>query len=619
LALGPLTHLLAARAGWALQALDGFVLVSVGGLVLADVIPHALQHGGWLALPTVVVGLVGPTVLERTLHKAAEKVHTAALVLGLFGLMLHATVDGLALGSAGGGHVHVTLATAVLLHRLPEGLTIWWLLRPAYGARMAVLALALVALATGAGVGLAGRGLQALADGSLTLAAVEALVGGSLLHVVLHRPHPLLKLPRKWHWASGTGALAGAALLALMLAQGADHHMRATAAHPEVLPWWDGVFWTLARQSAPALLIAYAAAGMVQVALPGWSLQWMARGGRLQQALRGTVFGLPLPICSCGVVPIWRSLALQGVPPAASYAFLVATPELGMDAVLLSLPLLGAEMAVARVVAAALVAISVGWLMARLLPSVQMATDAAATVADHGVNSALTAKAPPGFWPRLVLGLRVGFGEIVDHTGPWVLLGLCVAAVAAPILDQAPVAGLPPLLGVPLLALLGMPMYVCASGATPLVAVLIGSGVSPGAGLAFLLTGPATNVSTFGVLARLHGERAALALGATMAALAVLAGWAVDAVLLGYTVPVALAGDHDHAGPGAHVAVGALALLLLLSLMRQGPRGFVSQILAFAVSRKTREAGGHAHGHHHGHDHDHAHHDDDDEAEAFSR
>ena len=94
------------------------------------------------------------------------------------------------------------------------------------------------------------------------------------------------------------------------------------------------VFLRLAWESAPALLLAYVAAGLVYGLMPKASLLWMGRGSGLSQALRGMGFGLPLPICSCGVVPVYRSLIAQGVPVSAAVSFLVGTPVGGLGAVL---------------------------------------------------------------------------------------------------------------------------------------------------------------------------------------------------------------------------------------------------------------------------------------------
>ncbi len=565
----------------AMQGLDGFVLTSVAGIVLADVLPHALGEAGMWAVPLVLLGLIGPSLAERGLHRAAEQVHALALFLGMAGLVLHATLDGVALA---GGDARPQLATAVLLHRLPEGLTIWWLLRPTYGRMIAGLALALVAAATILGMW---AGPSTVPDG-VALGLIESLVAGSLLHVVMHRPHPLVHLAhgRRGRLASGVGGLAGVAVVSVLL--GHDPHGAEAASS----------FGHFLMESAPALLLAYLAAGLVQAMLPAASMAWMQRGGAFSQALRGVLFGLPLPICSCGVVPVYRSLVLQGVPAAAGMAFLVATPELGLDAILLSWPLLGGHLAIARLIAAACVALGVGWLVGRKVPPVDA----------HQGHAAMPHKNTQAWPARLRQGLALGFGEIVDHTAPWLLLGLVLAALAEPELKAGLLAHLPPGWDVPLFALLGMPLYVCASGATPLVAVLVAHGVSPGAGLALLLTGPATNVSTFGVLARLHGTPVALRFGVVMAVLAVAAGYVCNLVLADYHVPVTAVGEHGALYSVQVAATWALALLFAASVLRQGARGFVSQVLEFSDGEGAETAGhGGGHGHDHGHEHAHAH------------
>ncbi len=131
-----------------------------------------------------------------------------------------------------------------------------------------------------------------------------------------------------------------------------------------------------------------------------------------------------------------------------------------------------------------------------------------------------------------------------------------------------------------LAALVGAPVYVCASGATPVAALAIRKGLSTGAAIAFLIAGPATKVTTFGVLARLHGRRTALLFGVTVTTLAVLAGWTADA----FGVPAASILEAraaiDEGSWVAWVCVAGLAMLTIASLVRQGPRGALNQILS---------------------------------------
>lgn len=328
-------------------------------------------------------------------------------------------------------------------------------------------------------------------------------------------------------------------------------------------------FSVLLVESAPALLLGYALAGMVPFLLTVSRTTALGRGSKLTQSLRGVAFGLPLPVCSCGVLPLYESLIRRGAPPVAAMAFFVATPELGLDAVLLSVPLLGTSLTVARVVAAFLVAVLVA-LMVGWRASVP-------AVASDDVREAAEEQ-PLGV--RIRAGLRFGFVEVFDHTMPWIALGLIIAAVAEPLLSHGAIGAIPAALQVPLAALIGVPVYVCASGATPVAALAIHKGLSTGAAMAFLIAGPATNVTTFGVLARLHGRRMAFVFGITVTALAVLAGWIVDGLGISAAPVLEAHASVDHHGAWlGWLSVVGLSLLVVASLVRQGPRGALRQIL----------------------------------------
>src|SRR5262249_2353500 len=145
-------------------------------------------------------------------------------------------------------------------------------------------------------------------------------------------------------------------------------------------------------------------------------------------------------------------------------------------------------------------------------------------------------------------GLRYGLVEVVDHVGPWLVAGLAVAALIEPLLAAPWLTHLPWGLDVLLFTLLGMPAYVCASGAPPLAAVLIANGVSPGAAIAFLLSGPGTNVTCFGVLSKLHGRRVAAFFGAAMVVVGMIVGLGVNLLVERGAVAVpTLAHEHGSA------------------------------------------------------------------------
>ena len=560
--VGPLAYQVVRVAGYMLAALDGFVFIAIGGLVLFHIIPDSIALAGWPAVVGPLIGLTVPTLIEHRLRGLARQVHAIALLFGLTALALHGFTDGMALVPAvasGDTHREHMLPMAVLLHRLPVGLTVWFLLRPVYGMWPALGALSLIAATTAAGFGF-GEGVSDVLQ-SQARGVFQAVVAGSLLHVVIHRSYPLASRAgaEDGHGAAnavhaGIGGAAGLGLLWLINSSHAPGPMIAEGVE---------VFATLAVQSAPALLLAYVAAGLVYAFLPQASVAWMGRGSSLSQSVRGMGFGLPLPICSCGVVPVYRSLVLQGVPASAGMAFLVATPELSLDAVLISLPLLGGEMTIARVLSAAAVALLIGWGLGHFVTTHPGAPET-------GGGGQTTAR-------ERLAKFSESFWEVVDSTSPWILAGLALASTIAPS-QGSWVELLPGGFGqVELFALLGMPVYVCASGATPLVAVLIYQGISPGAALAFLLTGPATNVTTFGILSRLHGRWVALAFGGGIAVLAVLAGHAVNALLPAVaTNPL----EHAHA---AEFGVGEISLVLLgavvaYSFVRRGPRDFMGEL-----------------------------------------
>lgn len=607
LALGPLLYRVADRIRGALLMLDGFVMIAIAGLVVVHIVPHNLVVGGPLVPIMALLGFLGPGLIESRLHRAARSTHTATLVLACVGLVLHAMLDGVALGSpealhalggdqhGGHGHEHDAqnassasiLALAVVIHRLPVAVTIWWLLRPSNGALIAVGTLIALALATLGGFALS-DGLAAALDASW-LAHFQALVAGSLLHVVVHRPAPMTR-PSPDSGSdvfAGIGAILGLVLVAVL----ADTHMPMQRSLGET--GFVDTFITLSLESAPALLLAFGLAGLVQVFLPQASFRWMQTGRPWSDASRGVVFGLPLPICSCGVVPLYRSLINRGVPATAAMAFLVATPELGLDAILISWPLLGSELAIARVVACIIVALLVGVVVGSL------AEAARAAPLDH---TPPPAQARVSRLKRIRQGLHFGFGEIVDHIGPWLLLGMIIASLVEPMISGDWITALPWALDVVLFAFLGMPMYVCASGATPLVAVLIHKGVSPGAALAFLLAGPATNITTFGILAKLHNRRVAFFFAAAIAGLAIALGIGLNLVL-GEVSGIAL---HNLAAEDPSIlsmaCLAGLTVVFALSLIRQGPRGFLAQVL-----KPHDDDHGHDHGHGHGHDHGHDH------------
>lgn len=603
LCAGPLFYAMATSTPSRVRAIDGFVFVTVPGLILLDALPSLATQAGWLVFVWAAVGLFVPNIIETAFRPIARSAHMATVWLAVIGLVVHTLVDGAALAAAfsssNGTASGEGLALAVVIHRLPVGLAVWWVARPAFGYRWATTLLVVMLIGTVSGY-FVGAGLAHLHLPEIGV-WFQALVAGAILHTVVFRPHLYsgahdhsTEAAGEAGQFSGLGDLAGWLLLVVLLVLHASggHEGTEVVAHAhshggDATGWIERLI-DLTLLSAPALLIAYILGGLLSEYMPAASIRWTKRGGTLSQSMRGMAVGLPLPICSCGVVPLYRQLVNKGAPPAAAYAFLVATPELGIDALLLSIPLLGWEMSGLRVLSAAVVALLVGWVIGlwfqrHLAPTGGGTEEPTHHSHDEQQNDQLESHehccAHRG--PRWKIALKEGCVELVDRTAPWILLGLVVAAIVEPWMSEIPLDQIPDGWEVLICALIGMPIYICASGATPMVAGMIAAGVSPGAAIAFLLTGPATNVSTFGVIKGVHGKKAAFAFVGLMATASIAIGLLVNGFTSHITLdlPELFSAEHGH-GPIRIISAILLLMLVLASIYRRGSREFLREIWA---------------------------------------
>ncbi|MCL2916101.1 metal transporter [Shewanella corallii] len=252
LLIGPLFYRYFSSGSGLQKGLDGFIFVSLGGLVLVHILPELLHHGGFLSLLFVVLGLWGPTASERLFHRYSEITHNLTLALGIGGLLLHTLTDGGAMVLAQQEGNSPLLALGVILHRLPVGLAIWWLLKPQVGTKWASLVIAAMMVLTSVGYFASAQLLSQLSiDNTVYL---QAFVTGSILHVVLHQPHGQHDPDRqgKFEYQAGIGSLLGIGLLALLLlldSGGHHHHSGHEHSIDQLLSW--------TTQVAPALLLAY--------------------------------------------------------------------------------------------------------------------------------------------------------------------------------------------------------------------------------------------------------------------------------------------------------------------------------------------------------------------------
>lgn len=256
LLIGPLFYRYFSSGSGLQKGLDGFIFVSLGGLVLIHILPELLQHGGLLAVVFVFLGIWGPTASERLFHRYSEITHNLTLSLGIGGLLLHTITDGGAMVLAQQDGSSILLALGVIMHRLPVGLAIWWLLKPQVGTRWASLVLVAMMLLTGVGYF---AGEQLITQLSLeNTVYLQAFVTGSILHVVLHQPHGQHDTDKqgKYEYQAGIGSLLGIGLLVMLLLMDSGGHEHAHHDHStEQLMTW---LLTL----APILLLSYGTAAL---------------------------------------------------------------------------------------------------------------------------------------------------------------------------------------------------------------------------------------------------------------------------------------------------------------------------------------------------------------------
>ena len=303
-------------------------------------------------------------------------------------------------------------------------------------------------------------------------------------------------------------------------------------------------FWLLLGEMAPWLLFGFLVAGVLSVFLRPETIERHLGGRGIGSSLKAAAFGVPLPLCSCGVIPVAASLRRHGASRGATAAFLLSTPQTGVDSILVTFSLLGPVFAVVRPVVAFLSGV-IGGLAVDLLgdereaptaPAPEAATPLplpaappAGDPAGETCTDACCAAEPGEPWWRRVL--EYGFVTLPEDLARPLLLGILVAGLIGLLVPEDLFAGI---LGhgiVPMLAMMviGIPIYVCATGSVPVAAALIAKGVCPGAALVFLMTGPATNSATIATVWKILGRRAALAYLAVVALTALGSGLLLDA------------------------------------------------------------------------------------------
>jgi uncharacterized membrane protein YraQ (UPF0718 family) len=273
------------------------------------------------------------------------------------------------------------------------------------------------------------------------------------------------------------------------------------------------IFWDLVIESAPWLLLGYLLAGIIKQVIPGSWVEKQLSGKGFAAIVKGAFIGAPLPLCSCGVIPTALAIRKAGASKGATSSFLVATPETGVDSISFSYAMLGPVFAIARPIGALVSAIIAGSLVNVLDTREEPVQQAASSCGKccGGQKKQEVVAAPP-LTQRFVDAVKYGYGRMISDTAKWLTIGLVAAAIVTAVVPQSFFLqwgdGVMAML---VMVVVGLPMYICATASTPVAASLLFAGVSPGAALVFMLTGPATNIATMGVIREQLGMRSLVA------------------------------------------------------------------------------------------------------------
>jgi len=273
-----------------------------------------------------------------------------------------------------------------------------------------------------------------------------------------------------------------------------------------------GIFeasYDLFRRMAPFLLFGYFFAGMLHVFLKKGAIFSHLGKNDLKSVIKASLFGVPLPLCSCAVIPAAMSLRKEGASKGAVLSFLISTPTTGVDSIFATYSLLGAFFAVYRVIASFITGIFSGTL-ANLFLKKDDGGQLSADVKCGACGSDIEKKTAKSVTGRIKEVFRYAYIDLLKDTGPSLLLGIFLGGAISFLMPKELVethlgSGILPM-AVMLAA--GLPMYVCATASIPIAAALVAKGLAPGAAFVFLVAGPATNIVTMSVVAKSMGKKA---------------------------------------------------------------------------------------------------------------
>lgn len=316
--------------------------------------------------------------------------------------------------------------------------------------------------------------------------------------------------------------------------------------------------WALLCEMAPYLLLGFLLAGLMHAFIPRQVYANYLSKPNFRSVLLAALFGVPLPLCSCGVLPTAMGLRREGGSKGATVSFLIATPQTGVDSIFATYSLMGLPFAIIRPIVAFLTAILGGEM-------VNVFEDKDEIIV---VRKTIETEQPKSFFEKLKESLSYGFVEMMADIGKWLVVGLVVAGMITTLVPDQwfEVFKDNSLLSILLVLCISVPMYVCATGSIPIAVALMMKGLTPGAALVLLMAGPACNVASLLVINKVMGRRTLLLYLASIVGGAVLFALGIDYLLPRewFVSELVMQGDCCHEEIGLFNIISAVVLILLL-------------------------------------------------------
>jgi uncharacterized protein len=280
--------------------------------------------------------------------------------------------------------------------------------------------------------------------------------------------------------------------------------------------------WFLLQEMAPWLLFGLVFAGLLKVYFPQKHIDKYLGKSDFKSALNASLLGVPLPLCSCGVIPTAISFYKNGASKGATNSFLISTPQTGVDSIFATYSMLGWPFAVLRPFVAFVTGV-IGGVLTNIFikekPVKKVTPFSNFKIDSSGLGKTVTAS---NYYSKnnnesknedkrhsLIRAADYAFVELLQDIAKWLIIGFFVAALISVALPNNFFSSFKGLGIIEIVVVLAasVPIYICATGSIPIAAVLLMKGVSPGAALVFLMAGPATNVATIAVLGKTMGRK----------------------------------------------------------------------------------------------------------------